>query len=197
MSIFLEKVAGVCVGGGFVSSSLFLSNRCFSLKTVKGLRFDESLRKGEDQDYLIRALLRVEKGVFSSGISYRYRLRKSSLSHEGLPPVEDLCLYISLLKKLWEFPIEAQVAIEKRSRELWWSVIRESVEANLLERYTEQLRDAYEVFVSMKPVVPISFGFRKRLFCYRIGNWFIRLYLKQRARHQMECHDDELANAFD
>lgn len=55
----------------------------------------------------------------------------------------------------------------------------------------------YPLFVSMKPVVPISFGFRKRLFCYRIGNWFIRLYLKQRARHQMECHDDELANAFD
>lgn len=180
--------------GGFVSSSLFLSNRCLSLKTVKGLRFDESFRKGEDQDYLLRALLRVEKGVLSSGVSYRYRIRKSSLSHENLLPVEDLCLYVSLLKNVEKFPFDVQLAIERRARDLWWHVLNQTVNANLLDRYSKHLQDAYKVFISVRPVAPISFSFRRRLFCYSLGDWFLRLYFKRKP--EVVC-SSELKDAFD
>ena len=53
--------------------SYFLANRCFSTESIKGERFDVSMPKGEDQDFLIRALLHVKKGVVISDIVYMYR----------------------------------------------------------------------------------------------------------------------------
>ena len=90
------------------STSCFLANRCFSWKVIGESRFDEQLKTGEDQEFLIRLLINVNKGVALNDINYFYRLRRSSLSHEKNVTFEDVLLCLKILDRIDEFPVCAK-----------------------------------------------------------------------------------------
>lgn len=90
------------------STSCFLANRCFSWKVIGESRFDEQLKTGEDQEFLIRLLINVNKGVALNDINYFYRLRRSSLSHEKNVTFEDVLLFLKILDRIDEFPVCAK-----------------------------------------------------------------------------------------
>jgi glycosyltransferase involved in cell wall biosynthesis len=75
------------------TTSLFLNNRFFRYEAVKELRFNESLKACEDQDFLIRAIPKLKKGVILPQTLFFYRRRISSLSNQASVKGYDLQVY--------------------------------------------------------------------------------------------------------
>jgi glycosyltransferase involved in cell wall biosynthesis len=75
------------------TTSLFLNNRFFRYQAVKGIRFNESLKACEDQDFLIRAIPNLKKGVVLPQSLFFYRRRISSLSNQAEVKGYDLLVY--------------------------------------------------------------------------------------------------------
>jgi glycosyltransferase involved in cell wall biosynthesis len=75
------------------TTSLFLNNRFFRYEAIKGLRFNESLKACEDQDFLIRAIPNLKKGVVVPQTLFFYRRRISSLSNQASVKGYDLQVY--------------------------------------------------------------------------------------------------------
>lgn len=63
------------------ATSNLLAHRCFAARLVEGMRFREDLSSSEDQEFIFRALRGINTGVASRKITYLYRQRKTSLTH--------------------------------------------------------------------------------------------------------------------
>ena len=94
------------------TSSLFLNNRCFHYEAVKGLRFRESLKACEDQDFLIRAIPKLKKGVVVPQTLFFYRRRLSSLSNQASVKGDDLRVYEVLYSQRDEFSRVIRMGIQ-------------------------------------------------------------------------------------
>ena len=81
------------------ASSRFIGNIAVSAKTVRGQRFNAKQKIGEDQDFILYSLLKTHAGVAFADIAYRYRLRKSSLSHNPKLRFDDLDRFIQWMEK--------------------------------------------------------------------------------------------------
>lgn len=94
------------------ASSLFLNNRCFRYEAVKDLRFRESLKACEDQDFLIRAIPRLKKGVVVPQTLFFYRRRLSSLSNQASVKGDDLRVYEDLYSQRDQFSRAVRMGIQ-------------------------------------------------------------------------------------
>ena len=136
--------------------SYFLSNRCFSTESIKGERFDVSMPKGEDQDFLIRALLHVKKGVVISDIVYMYRMRASSLSHDNSLCVDYMELFVALMKKAKLYPESARTGLERRALDCWWQAIKLAMSTGTYKKNKARFVKAYNCLKEalQKPPLP-------------------------------------------
>jgi glycosyltransferase involved in cell wall biosynthesis len=75
------------------TTSLFLNNRFFRYEALNGLRFNESLKACEDQDFLIRVIPHLTRGVILPQTLFFYRRRISSLSNQASVKGYDLQVY--------------------------------------------------------------------------------------------------------
>lgn len=155
-----------------VTKSHFLANRCFSWSVIKDERFDENLRKGEDLDFLIRALLNISKGVCMTEINYMYRLRLSSLSSCSSTLFDYVDLYLSLMKK--GYPEFINLGLEKSAIAEWWKCVKISVESNEYKKNSRKLLEAYRDFNHDKA----SRKNKKRFFIFSLGWAFLKLYFR-------------------
>lgn len=164
------------------SASYFLANRCFAWRTIKNERFNESLKAGEDQDFLIRALINVSKGVAVNDINYMYRQRASSLTHVPLDPSIDLALFRSLTSQSQNFSTSIKEVLVQRANKVWWYSVCNVVKANAYSKYKRQLIEAYYKLKSFSAPMPLSVRTRKRFFMLMLGECFLKRYVKNRYR---------------
>lgn len=172
-------------------SSNFLSNRMYRAEVIKGVRFKESLKTGEDLEYAARLLSRLRVGVAFSKLNYQYRLRASSLSNSGCVKIEDLELFSGMLSSR-DYIKEAYVGIEKFFFDAWWRLVKEAARTD--DKY--YFLKCEEYFPLLKQIscagVPYL-RFKKRLCMFRLGMKFLSCYfylLNRGGEEQKVCKED-------
>lgn len=160
--------------------STFVSNRCIRMECMRGLRFDENLRGGEDQEFFLRVLPSLKRATLVPRINLFYRMRGSSLSTEPSHRAYELTCYLNKLEDLSSYPLEAQVGIEKFTLDCWWQEVRRVyskggsiTEKNFLRKTAERLQRYPWHF-------PLSGKYESRFRRFRMGDWFLHLYFRLR-----------------
>ena len=161
-------------------SSTFLNNRCFRSACLKDIRFDESLRSGEDQEFFLRVLPRLHTGVLIPSINHEYRLRASSLSKASADRAYELRCYLQKLENLSVYPIEAQIGIEKFTLDCWWQEVRRVYSTGGSKRERDFLRQTAERLERYSWHFPVSGKYESRFRRFRAGDWFLSLYFRLR-----------------
>ena len=92
--------------------SLFLANRCFRADLIKGIRFDEKLPNCEDQDFLIRVLSKIQKGIIIPKTLFYYRKRASSLSNSLKSKHNDFLVFERFYKQKATLSNPIRIGIE-------------------------------------------------------------------------------------
>lgn len=75
----------------------FLLNKAFRSSCIKGVRFNEKMKRGEDVRFFMDLRSKIKSAIIIPDILLDYRLRKSSLSHSNINLLYDLDLYSELL----------------------------------------------------------------------------------------------------
>lgn len=178
------------------SISYFLSNRCFSWGVVGNIRFDERLKKGEDQDFLIRALLNVKKCVILNDVNYFYRLRYSSLSHKETLIEDDisLCFRIINMALNEKYPVYARARMEERVLQLWWQSLRTACIEGIYPKYKSLFDDLYKRFAKHNFNYSLSFQYRRRFLVYSMGEGALKIYF---AFNKSRAKKNRLQNAYE
>lgn len=131
--------------------SKFTGNICLDAKKIFGLRFDPLLKKGEDQDFRLRALLLCNRSVILSDIAYFYRIRKSSLSHchQNFFSTPDFSLYYKWLKTSTPIPPEIRKEIEKEALKQWQTTVTLAFEFGVLDKQWPILKSTLQKVESL------------------------------------------------
>lgn len=110
---------------GGVTKARFLSNKIFRSDCIFGIRFNTKLSSGEDQEFFIKTLGKINKGVCFNAQNYKYRLRASSLTRTINSYEHDLIYFDSMLhqRNLCE---EATKGIELLVLDCWWTTLRDT-----------------------------------------------------------------------
>ncbi len=161
-------------------SSTFLNNRCFRAACLAGIRFDEHLRSGEDQEFFLRVLPRLQTGVLIPSVNHAYRLRAGSLSKASADRAYELQCYLQKLEKLDDYPLEAQVGIEKFTLDCWWQEVRRAYSPGGTRAERASLRLTFERLQRYTWHFPLSGKYESRFRRFRTGDWFLRLYFRLR-----------------
>lgn len=165
---------GQWANANYSSSARFLSNKCFSSSVALCVRFNEGLDVSEDQDYIIRALLHVKKGVIYSKENYFYRLRASSLVHTGLK-VEAMHYYENLLSYYPLLPPKGQEGVLIDAIGLWWLSVKARINDGTYDKFKKKFDSDYAFFKNSPYVKSFSKKIKKRLFFYGLGWYFLKL----------------------
>lgn len=161
--------------------SAFVANIAFRTRTVRGLRFNSSLRVSEDQDYRIQGLMRCEKCAVISDCLYNYRLRNGSLSHSEDYIQSDLLLCLSWLKTIKTLPPIGRITLEQKTFDIWWQHLELLSKSNSLEQEWDNcclyLTEIKKLFISSVLSYPKSL---KRLTLFKLGKTITNKYLSYR-----------------
>lgn len=176
------------------SSSRFLANRYFSAELLHGVRFDERMLRAEDQDFLLRTMLRVKRGVLIPRTIYLYRVRKSSLTHSGNYLLDDMRFSCSLLSCRDVFPKLIRGYLDLFAERNWWACVRKVIQNDIFDDYKAETDAAY---LLVRNIVPKSFQLRKRLFFYSLGEVFLKKFAFPKQRKSLHRQEVESRNAFD
>ena len=159
------------------ASSRFIGNIAVSAKTVRGQRFNAKQKIGEDQDFILYSLLKTHAGVAFADIAYRYRLRKSSLSHNPKLRFDDLDRFIQWMEK--DLPSSCRHVIEFLAFDTWWQLLRRASESGKLDEHWDKFVSTYRFirreFKTEELKRPST---RKRLWMFSLGRCFIGAYFK-------------------
>lgn len=158
------------------STSYFLANRCFAWKTIQNNRFDETMSVGEDQDFLVRAILNINKGLIVNEINYMYRQRSSSLSHTINDASTDIVILLSLISKTKNFPDSINIGLLQRATELWWQSVRYAILTNTFLQHNLRLTKAYKRLRMLSNSVPLPPRVKKRFKIFSLGECFLKIY---------------------
>lgn len=155
---------------GNTTAFLGLQNKCFSSSLVQDLYFDSSLKVAEDQDYMIRLLVNVNKSKVIPDPLYFYRLRSSSLSHTVSYSSfsDDFRVYQRYLGNL-NFSRSMRVGIQHRYLVNLWGDIRKILGSNitLYQKYSF-FKEAYQCTKTTFEF-PLSSRENKRLRIIKLG----------------------------
>lgn len=162
------------------SFSPFAANTFFAADTIRGLRFSTTLRRAEDQEFRLRAMTRIHRGVITSDVTYMYRLRASSLSHSGNDITDDLRYAMSLLDHLDEFPSAGKKTIEFLVLKHWWLCTCFSFADGTFPKNQALLSSAYQRISSHRFQSDVLKEFRGKLRLFAMGEWALRLYMSFR-----------------
>lgn len=165
----------------------FIGNRCFSTKCAKGRRFDTSMVKGEDQDFLLQMLLHIDKGVIIDDTVLMYRIRASSLSHHNSTPLSDMNLLIELLNRAKSHPVSAQLGLQRRAFDAWWNALRFAISNDSYKNTKEKFVYTYNYLKSLEHRTELQN--KRRLVLFSLGDIFLTLYFSHKKK---KINDDQL-----
>ena len=167
------------------SFSLFLCNIFFSTKTIKGLRFNTAQKTAEDQDYRMRAMATINRGVVTSDSTYMYRIRNSSLSHHNNDFSDDLRYAMRLLDRINEFPERGKATVEFLALKTWWGHVCHSFSEQRFQENKDLLNSAYQRFSSHQFQSDVLKEFRLKLRLFALGEWALHLYMRLRKTKKL------------
>lgn len=173
----------------------FIGNRCFSTKCAMGKRFDTSMEKGEDQEFLLQMLLYIKKGVIIDDTIFMYRIRASSLSHHNSTPLSDMDLLIELLNRAKSYPVSAQLGLQRRAFEAWWNALRFAILNDSYKDTKEKFVYNYRFLKSLEHKIELQN--KRRLVLFSLGEKFLALYFSHKKK---KINDDQLralSNAYE
>ena len=152
------------------TSDFFLCNKFFTYPVLKGLLFDPSLKRAEDQDMMIKLLPRVKQAVLLPDKLYFYRVRQDSLSRTK--SYEDFSDEFNVYSKYLsdqDFSVSMRQGIQSRFLQKLWSNLQSICRSSL------PLKEKYRLYKKCIPDSAQTFEFplsnkeRKRLMLLRLG----------------------------
>ena len=161
-------------------SNLCMTTRFFKTSLIGSEEFNESLKATEDQDFIIRVLIKSQKGVLIPNILYLYRQRSSSLSHSPTKStVESSFLFAKLLlgNSSRDYPKEIRKALEFRVCTCWWQEARRAyLRGDAKER---SIIKEFWLFVKQNcDISALPSKYKKRFFIFSCGEHVTNLYFK-------------------
>lgn len=162
----------------------FLLNRTFSLKLLKGIRFNPDYHTSEDQDYLFRVMTTIKKGVCFEKQNYFYRLRKSSLTNTLISPKDEFLLYLNAIQGI-TFSEKSALHVYKSVLNLWWLLVKFAYKNNDPE-LIKLCRDSEEVLRNHIPRKQLTYQHLKRFAIHKLPKIALRkiLDLKKETKNQ-------------
>ena len=158
------------------ASSNLLAHRCFSSSVVHGMRFRQDLRVCEDQQFVLRALLKVKKGVISRKITYLYRQRGSSLTRD-VREVDSEIRFVSWLFGVYESGDQnLRRAILLYIVRLWWLIAKKIYENNLVSEYERDVWEILRKIRKCKEIYGLPRRYLKKIFLCGLGCKFMSFY---------------------
>lgn len=163
--------------------SFFIGNIAFKAQAIKGLRFNTSLKIGEDQNFKFQAIARINGFMAISDVLMNYRLRKGSLSHSEKFTPSDLRLFLLWMKDAKTDSPSARRIIELRVADIWWSAIREAASKGMLKDFWKEAEDSLQFMKENCVTGVLNRGkYKKRIFMFSLGKTFLRLYFALRIK---------------
>lgn len=159
-------------------NNIYMTSRIFASSLIKSIRFNESLKVTEDQDFILRALLGLKKGVWIPNVLYRYRQRASSLSHSQKSTIDSSYLLAKLLlQNSNQFPAELRHGLELRVCSSWLAEARQRyVSGSVAER--KQLDEFLEFIFQNCDINALPKKYKKRFRIFALGKWATYVYLR-------------------
>lgn len=163
--------------------SYFVGNIVFCATLIRGLRFSQNLDVGEDQDFKIKALSRLNHCVVISDLLYNYRLRRGSLSHSGnIISFNSLEIFVGWLNKV-DLPKAGRPVIEERIADLWWLCLRDAVYLGKLDLYWTKFIGVFdEMRECFKSDILKELKWRKRCLIFLLGRRWVKMYFLKRKK---------------
>lgn len=173
------------------------ANLYFSAKIVKGLRFNEDLKRAEDQEFRMRAIARIQKCIVSCEINYMYRIRKSSLSHHKNVILDDLLFSIKLIEDQQEFSDFGRHTIEHLCIKHWWRCFKAIVATQPDPLGKEIFKKCSRSLLEYRKTHPDA-NFKTKgvakLYLYHYAQPILKLFV---AVHQKKQTSHTTQNAYD
>lgn len=159
------------------ASSNIMDTVGFSWGVVKEVYFDESLQRGEDQDFKIRVLQKCEMMTVIGRRLVRYRLRRGSLAHTDIFSVNDLSFFLHFIRDRNGLSEPCCRLLQERALDTWWNYLRVVAEHGNLDACWQEFVRAEKMIVSLfDPAVLKLPKVRKRLSLFSMGRRFIKIY---------------------
>lgn len=160
--------------------NLCMTTRLFKTNLIGTTRFNESLFISEDQDFILRVLLNMKRGVLIPDILYFYRQRASSLSHsKEASTIESSFLLAKafLTNKSINFPAEVRKGLELRACDCWWQEARRVYTfGTLAER--KKVKEFLSFIQEHCDLEKLPKKYKKRFFIFSCGDFIISCYFK-------------------
>lgn len=171
------------------ATSNLLGHRCFSSAVVSGMRFRRDLRVCEDQEFVLRALQKIKKGVVSREITYLYRQRKGSLTH-NLRDVDSEILFVS-----WLLSTYKSVNLETGFRKslllyvvrVWWATMRKLYKNNSGEEYWGKMKEVRDQIRKDDAFFELPVRYVKRILLCGLGERFVAFCFFVERKRRNEC----------
>lgn len=163
----------------FSSISLSLWNMAFKAETVKGIRFNESLKTAEDQDYILKCLSRSNRLTVDNNIYYFYRIRNSSLTNSNRIRISDIDTFLHWIINPCDMSIVCRKTVEHLAFQNFWRIIREAEKENKLTSLWSDLKT--RLWIMKKTFITDELSSRKskkRIFIFNLGRFAVSSYLK-------------------
>lgn len=187
------------VGGGFWSNKISrtqtfsLSNRCFSAKLLKGIRFDEQLVMSEDQDYLLNVLKRVKKGLIHDIELTLYRARASSAGHNKFGLCREFFFINKELESISDFEEGLRLSMLNFLTMKWWKKLILAINENYIDRFDDEFRVAAKKIANSPYAGNLPFRLRKRILFFNFNRFLYVKYLhwSLKKRKHADCLSDD------
>lgn len=176
--------------------SAFLSNRYYSSESIFGLRFNESLKRAEDTDFLFQALQRIKKGIAISSSQYLYRIRASSLSRADSNTIDILESNIQIFLKNQSLPIDCKVKWRNSLLKSWWYQVCDSITFKRYPENREQLNNLLTEIQSIDLGIPVPIKTRAKILLFKLGDPLLSSIVSLRSNKKSQSFDAH-QEAFD
>lgn len=162
------------------ASNICMTTRFFRTSLIGSTRFNTELVATEDQDFVLRVLTKLRKGILMSDVLYYYRQRASSLSHsKTLSTVQSSFLLARnlLASERYTFPQEVRSGLELRVCDCWWQEARRvylygnKEERLAVKKFLLFIREHCNLNILPKK-------YKKRFFIFLFGDFTIYAYFK-------------------
>lgn len=167
-------------------SNICMTSRCFKSSLIGDQRFDLTLSSSEDQDFILKVLLRLNKGLIIPDVLYRYRQRASSLSHSGSQTsLESSLKFAKTLLTIGGtyFPDEVRQGLELKACDSWWQVARKLyISGTKADR--KRARAFYYFLKQSCSIEKLPKKYKKRFFIFSLGDWAVSLYFRLNHREK-------------
>ena len=162
--------------------SRFIATKGFRAKSILGLRFNENLKRCEDQDFFFLAWEKIKNGVIVPEFLYYYRLRKSSLSHSTGWKMADLLCYESWYINFLEDKDFPRMSMLIAVLDLWWAGVRQCYVTDCNKKELQLIKEIYDNIRSDSCFKNLSKRWRVRFFTYSLGAIALKLSFALKKR---------------